>query len=319
MMPTGLDVMAALGNAEALTLLEKPLLEWKYATNLWAASRVVDGQPASVWNANLYNIWLSALATLDDRPRSRFFPEAMRTRAWAHKQLQTQLGSWSELRHDTILYGKQSYSAYPTCEYPTGYVEPYPAFYRRLAFFAAEAQRRMKAADLLGAEHVRRRQLTYYAHLESTMNRLATLADKELAGEPFDSGDEQWLKKTLDMRGGGSGPPRYDGWYPALIYGGEPAKWKPTIADVHTDPSTNSVLEVGVGDVNFLVVAIDNGDDRAVYVGPVYSYYEFSHPAKDRLTDPQWQRMIHEGRLPPRPEWTRTFQSPTPLPRDPRP
>jgi Protein of unknown function (DUF3160) len=35
-------------------------------------------------------------------------------------------------------------------------------------------------------------------------------------------------------------------------------------------------LEVGVGDVDVLIVAVDNGRDRAAYVGPVYSYYEFA-------------------------------------------
>ena len=248
MMPKGLDVMAALGNSEAITLLQKDLTKHKYGSNLWAARELVARQPKSVWDANLYNIWLSSLATLDDVPAdAKYFPQAMRTRAWAHKQLQTQLGSWSELRHDTILYGKQSYTAFPSCEYPTGYVEPYPAFYDRLAFFAAEAGRRMKTADLLGAEHVRTRQLAYFAHLETTMKRLSTLAHKELAGKPFTPGERGWLKQTLDQRGGGSGPPRYDGWYPKLVYGGEPAKYKPTIADVHTDPESGKVLEVGVG------------------------------------------------------------------------
>ena len=32
------------------------------------------------------------------------YPEVMRTRAWGHKTLNTQLASWAELRHDTILY-----------------------------------------------------------------------------------------------------------------------------------------------------------------------------------------------------------------------
>ena len=150
------------------------------------------------------------------------------------------------------------------------------------------------------------------------MKRLSTLAHKELAGKPFTPGERGWLKQTLDQRGGGSGPPRYDGWYPKLVYGGDPAKYKPTIADVHTDPESGKVLEVGVGDVNFLIMAIDNGGDRAVYVGPVYSYYEFRQPASDRLTDQQWQARIRQGKLPPRPDWTASFQSPTPVERHPR-
>jgi hypothetical protein len=43
---------------------------------------------------------------------------------WQRKQLQTQLASWSQLRRDTVLYSKQSFTAVPGCEYPSGYVGP---------------------------------------------------------------------------------------------------------------------------------------------------------------------------------------------------
>ena len=86
----------------------------------------------------MYDIWLSALAKLDASRKGARFPEVMRSRAWARKQLQTQLGSWAELRHDTILYVKQSYTDGEMCDYPAGYVEPYPEFYARVALFAEE-------------------------------------------------------------------------------------------------------------------------------------------------------------------------------------
>ena len=34
----------------------------------------------------------------------------MLNQAWAHKELNTFLGSWTELKHDTILYTKQNYA-----------------------------------------------------------------------------------------------------------------------------------------------------------------------------------------------------------------
>jgi len=74
---------------------------------------------------------------------------------------------------------------------------------------------------------------------------------------------------------------------------------------VHT--SDGGVLEAAVGDVNFLVTAIDNRGDRAAYVGPVYSYYEFVSPK--RLTDEEWRAQIRDEHLPPRPDWVRAFQA----------
>jgi hypothetical protein len=226
----------------------------------------------------------------------------MRSQAWQHKQLQTQLASWAELRHDTILYAKQSYTAFPSCEYPTGYVEPYPEFYARLASFADGAKGRLAKAFNVPAAMG-----DYFDRFSSVTRKLEALSRKELAGRPFDSDEQAFVKKTIDIRGGGSGPPKYDGWFPSIIYG-YPSTWEPTIADVHTDPESHKVLEVAVGDVGFVVVAVDNEAHRAAYVGPIYSYYEF--PSGERLTDEAWRSMIDQGKLPPRPEWTRSFQAP---------
>lgn len=324
MMPSGLDVMAALGNDEAVRLLVPELGRFNYAANLLAARRVVDEHTTQHWLQNIYTIWLDALRTLDDAPAAQAaFPEVMRRTPWHRKQLQTQLGSWAELRHDTILYAEQSYTAYPDCEYPEGFVEPYPELYLRLRLLATEGGRLLEGADLAladgqvaqAARSVRDAQVRFLRGFAQIMQRLEVLARKELGALPFSSEERRFLKQTIDMRGGGSGPPRYDGWYANLIYGADPADWKPTIADVHTDPGSGRALEVGVGNVNFLVVAVDNRGDRAAYVGPVYSYYEFTAPVSERMTDPDWQKMIKEGRTPKRPAWTRAFQAPA-KPRD---
>lgn len=315
MMPRGLDVMAALGNEEAIPLLADDLRSTPYAANLKASIDYVNAHTDDYWHSNLYNIWLDCLRVLDkDMGERENSPRAMRTKAWQMKQLQTQLGSWAQLRHDTILYAKQSYTSYSMCEYPAGYVEPYPEFYAKLRRFAETAARLFGDADYTGANAMyQQRHVEFMDLLADRMGTLEALARKELAAEPFTDEQTAFLERIIDRTpGGGSGrtPPRYDGWYPELRYGGGVAAWDPVVADVHTDPASESVLEVGVGDVNFLVIAIDNEDDRTTFVGPVYSYYEFRHPLQDRLTDEQWQKMIEDGKLPARPAWTDVFQAP---------
>lgn len=320
MMPAGLDVMASLGNQEAVPLLGPELQRFNYSANLMACREFVDLHTPEFWKANLYNLWLDCLRTLDDdQGAAKNFPEVMKTRHWQMKQLQTQLGSWAELRHDTILYAKQSYTAMPSCAYPAGYVEPYPEFYSRVKYFADEAGRLFAAADYsvkdekrtVELKEIQKRQVAFFKKMADIVGSLEKLAKKELNAEPFTEEEKTFLKKTIDIRGGGSGPPRYDGWFCELFYDRfNCAKWDPTVADVHTDPESKSCLEVGVGDVNFLVVAIDNEKDKAVYVGPLFSYYEFRHPVSDRLTDPQWQQMIQTGKTPPRPAWISEFQAP---------
>lgn len=87
--------------------------------------------------------WLATLRELSAPTTEPKYPEAMRTRAWAMKTLNTQLASWTQLRHDTILYAKESESGGTTCYYPAGFVEPRPEFWGRFEKMA------MLAADLI--------------------------------------------------------------------------------------------------------------------------------------------------------------------------
>ena len=303
-MPSGLDVMAALGADEAVRLLRPELEKHGYAASLLAARTLFDERPPAARTATAYDAWLDALAQLSRPPAAGAVPQVMRTPAWRRKALQTQLASWSELRHDTILYVKQSYSGHIICDYPAGYVEPYPEAFARVAVLAEELGRRL---GKLGAasEHVK----TFLGTFAARARDLQRLAEKELAGKPFTADERKFVKDAIHVKttSYGCGPPSktYSGWYPTLIYSGVPDSWEPTIADVHTS-AEHGVLEVGVGNVDFLVVAVDNGRDRAAYVGPVYSYYEFA--SGSRLTDQEWRESVSTARTPARPEWTGAFQ-----------
>jgi hypothetical protein len=305
-MPTGLDVMAALGNNEAVLLLEPELEKWHYASNLLAARLLTKAQPPETWNISAYSIWLSALGQLGDLPTGQV-PAVMRSQVWQRKQLQTQLASWAELRHDTILYAKQSYTGGVICEYPAGYVEPYPELYARLAFLAEQERQWLEAAGF-SEKHISE----YLQLFAATVRRLERLARKELAGQPFDRDEIKFIKDTIHVttRGGGCAPVTvYTGWYAQLFYNGAPNEWNAIIADVHTDPNSQHVLEVATGGVDLLVAAIDNGADRAAYVGPIYSYYEFAAP--ERLTDEEWRSKIFSKDIPERPPWIRPLLAPS--------
>ena len=63
----------------------------------------------------------------------------MKSAAWQQEKMNTQLASWSQLRHDNLLYAKQSYTGGTGCSFPYSYIEPYPEFYGRLKQFAQNA------------------------------------------------------------------------------------------------------------------------------------------------------------------------------------
>ena len=79
------------------------------------------------------------------------------------------------------------------------------------------------------------------------------------------------------------------------------------IADVHTDPNTMSVLEEGVGRPMVIYVAVQIEGEVVLTRGGIFSYYEFTWPMDDRLTDEAWQDMLTQGEAPPLPTWTSSF------------
>src|SRR5262245_62739029 len=102
-MPTGLDVMVAVGNEEAIPLLAAELTQFFYSANLKASQVFVGLYTSSFWQENLYNLWLDTLWILDDDQSQQHFPQIMRTQAWQRKQLQTQLAKRRSEEHTSEL------------------------------------------------------------------------------------------------------------------------------------------------------------------------------------------------------------------------
>jgi hypothetical protein len=295
-----------------------------YQHNLAAVRNVVDSLKPALWEENLYTSWLGSLRELSKPTTDTKYPEAMRTHAWAMKTLNAQLASWTQLRHDTVLYAKQSYTVGVSCYYPAGFVEPVPEFWTRMEQMAqrgADLLAKTPIADQPGVQFGKDRQQRYVSFLRNfakTMGVLKGIAVKELAQQELTKEETQFLEDVVEIHRGCGGPPSFSGWYPGLLFdGGDKAmRWDALVADVHTDvPSPvvgdpGCVLHQGVGNIDLLVVAIDNGKDRMVYVGPVLSHYEFEMPEVNRKSDSEWQKDINLGKLPPRPEWTRGYLVP---------
>jgi len=280
---------------------------------LGAARSTVDTIPDTVWDTDLYTLWLKALRCLSNAassPISQKFPQVMRTKAWAHHDMNTQFASWAQLRHDTILYVKQSYSGSMTlCDYPFGFVDP------RIAFWNVCIQMGEKMKTVLGRIGFN---VNWPIKWIDTVTQLRNLAQKQLNMEPFTSIESLWLKRTIAKwhKGGSGGGWRRDGWYCKLFYAGEERseQWDALVADVHTAPPSpdfgfgGSVVSNGVGNVNMMICAMNSGNDAVVYAGPVFSHYEFCSKGIVRYTDSEWkaklERKANEAQLFNNPQWT---------------
>jgi hypothetical protein len=177
-------------------------------------------------------------------------------------------------------------------------------------------------------ENNRARQVAFFAEMSATLGMLEQIARGELRGEAQSDVQRDFLRRMFDdsaqLKFGSAQVPDYSGWYCGLFYARhkDPTglKSKPVVADVHTNPNDQEALEVGTGDARLLVIAIEGQSDQTVYVGPVFSYYEFWQPAEQRLNDDEWRRLLATGSAPPEPEWVHAFAvKPTArAPEDPR-
>jgi len=303
-LPDPLDVMFVLGNDNAGYLLREELDKYHYAIQMAALRYLVEAWDDSFWDETLYNSWLQTIRTLNPAVNRQGLPFFMKTVAWQQEKLNTQLASWAQLRHDNVLYVKQSYTSGGTCSFPHSYVEPVPGFYRQIGRFARQAGLFLDDA--------------YFDRLESVMDTLSTLAQKQLDRIGFNDDEKTFLQQMLfGGRIGCTDELKLTGWYADLFYDrSDAAEQDFLIADVHTQPTDEAgnkvghVLHTGVGKVNlgiFLSDAPTDGYRPMAYVGPVFSYYEKVTENFQRLNDEQWAEMVGNDDVPPRPDWVNVY------------
>jgi hypothetical protein len=297
--PRGLDVLAAFGSilAEQILRDEGDTAYEGYTEKLCELQAMYAH---NVLGDDLYHRWLEVLRTLLQAPPGTA-PLFMQNEAWERKQLNAALGSWAELRHDTILYVKQSYTSAPRGlaffhpPPPQAYLEPQPQVYQRLGTMVTQMRTQLDDWEMLDPA-VRDKLVAF----ETLLAELKEIAERELSGHwPTKSemaslaAIGERLKALLDF------PPALM----AQITSGTDDRMA-LVADVHTHLEGNQVLEEAVGDPFLICVELERGAERARYWGTVFSYYEFKHPLRDRLTDEGWHAMSPRPPLPP---WTATY------------
>ena len=308
-LPKALDVMAAMGSEEAYNIL-KDMGENQYAnydTQMSKVRKEISALQTDSSTQNLYWSWLYALQPLLE-PKDAGYPAFMRTQAWTRKDLHTALGSWTELKHDTILYAKQVMAEMggggPE-EAPHSYVEPNPEAYARLLALAVMTREGLEQRGLLS--DLTRGNLE---NLISELQFLQRMSEAEMSGQAISEEDywhmyywggtlEQFTLAAADTDPGG-GRPILEDQKAALI------------ADVATGIAPDGsllALEEAIGQPTFIYVVVP-GERTRLAAGAVFSYYEFPVPVSGRMTDEQWQAMVEGGTNPAAPEWTKSFITP---------
>ena len=305
-MPTALFVPAVLGDQAALRFSEQYLQKlapsfspeetdrFNGRMNEVAAdlAKVTDPE----WFSSLGTAWLRLLGTVTSSFGTGY-PLYMQDKLFGVKQVETFLGSYTELKHDTILYAKQSYAERggggeegTPPPVPKGFVEPNLAFWETLG----------RLVDYVYSGYSKygifKNELEEYGRLKIFKQDVAWyafLAAKELRGEPLT--EEEYEKLRINP----------------LMYMATPFETgmvveekdlrSGLIADIHTDTLRGQILYEATGEPYVMLVLIGNEGIVRLAVGVAFNHYEFTGPLTTRYTDADWQSRVY-GHHPGMPE-----------------
>jgi hypothetical protein len=307
--PTALFVPAALGDrvarefAGAFLKQEAPPFSDAEVSGFYGKLDEVAADLKKVMEAEWYSsvgtAWLKLLGTLP-QTFGPGYPRYMQGKLFPIKQLQTFLGSYAELKHDTLLYVKQSFAekgdggdeGRPPV--PKGFVEPNMAFWQELARLVDYTAAGFKKYGLF------KKELEEYGRLNNFKERITfytSLAAKELNGTPL---TEEEYEKLRSNNLSFMAEPLVEG---AILE--EKEKRAGLIADIHTDAVKGQVLYEATGEPYFILALVGNEGVSRLTVGAAFNYYEFTGPLTRRYADADWQERVYNipPKLPPKPFW----------------
>ncbi|MCM1251211.1 MAG: DUF3160 domain-containing protein [Clostridium sp.] len=316
MLPDVLDVPAALGSDTALHILEENgETEYDgYMENMNKLREELSGENASLWSASLYAGWLHTLRPLLS-VKGEGYPVFMQNEEWVKKDLECFAGSFTELKHDTVLYSKQVIAQMGGGDEDIpddrGYVEPEPLVYERFVRLAKQTAQGLKEYGVLNAEDAEN-----LSRLSQMAEQLLTISVKELQNEDLTEDEYEFIRSY----GGSIEHFWYETFKDENVPEGQitsqafPAA---LVVDIATDPN-GTVLEAATGDPSDIYVVVNVAGKIKLARGSVYTFYQFPWKMSDRMTDAKWREMMgispdeegyynYDNRFE-QPEWTDSYR-----------
>jgi len=255
-----------------------------------------------IWTQNIYWTWLYCFKPLLS-DYGEGYPFFMNNQEWQKKNLGTVLGSYTELKHDTLLYAKQSYAELgcggpDNPELPQaakGYVEPDLTFWNRIIALAETTKNGLTARNIFPEEF----KYKYQAFLESS-KFFKEIVEQELQNQKISDDDFEKLRKINS---------KFKRIVAPLPMQELTTKERRAgiIADIHTDAVQGKILYEATGKPYVMYVAVSDVNGTRLTRGAVFNHYEFANPLDERLSDEDWQAKVYEGQdeLPEEDKWSK--------------
>ena len=289
LLPDTLDMPAALGSDTALDILtQQGETDYQgYSENMAQLRQSIRNAPEGLWSASLYASWLYTLNPLLEE-KGAGYPSFMRSSEWQKKSLESYAGSFTELKHDTVLYSKQVMAEMgggPQEKIDDrGYVEPETEVYRRFQELAQQTMDGLEGYGMLSADEKEN-----LSRLEELAASLLTISEKELRGEVLTDEEYELIRAyggTLEHLWDEAVKDKADSeWY------GTQEMPSALVTDIATDPN-GRVLQIATGRPSVIYVIVPVDGTLRLATGTVFDFYQFEQQLSDRMTDTEWRQRI---------------------------
>lgn len=299
---TGLDLMNTFGNEKA-----REIVDYSPYNSFWDKFKErTDENISSVkkmenldWQKNMYRGWLWMLKSYDQK-FGEGYPMFMRNDAWDAKDLISALGSYAELKHDTVLYGKAVMAEMGgggEMEIPKSYVEPNVELYEKLNWLLEFTKVNLKNRQMLSEKYEEK-----LNNFQAMVIKFRNISIKELQNEPL---TEEEIIDLLNIGGEmerimvdfveSSDENNISYWYEIQ---NATDRRMPVVVDLMRVVENSvglpegEIFHIGTGKPMEIFVIYPHQDKLYMGRGATFSYYEFLN--ENRLTDEDWQKMVYD-------------------------
>lgn len=256
-------------------------------------STELQAQKPEDWYSSIGAVWFSLLSTLTAE-YGPGYPLYMQDLAFPAKQLETLMGAYTALKHDTILYEKPNYAELGAGWYegeippvPKGFVEPNLPFWHALLHAVDYMAQGFATFGIFASDLEEYGALTEF---RQSLELCIRLSEKELANIPLTE-DEYESIRTLELQ------------YMAALQNNEEITLEEALSAIVVDIQTANlddqmgaepvIVYVANAAPYIMLALVGNEDSPRVVTGMAFNHHEFYTPHGSRLTDSMWKKRVY--------------------------
>lgn len=232
---------------------------------------------------SVYHYWLSMLWWLINEPDNNA-PYFKLDPVYKLKNLVTYMWSYTELKHDTLLYVKQAYAelgwAGWWCElYVDPPVLPVPKWYIEADIDVINQLIELNDEVKQDFSDLKENITANFVEFDKYLNHVKNILIQQMNNEIISDEDFEWMRTSYDVLSRITFP---------LKDASQKEMRAALIADIFTSEGWNPLYEA-VGRPAVMLVMIDDANGKRIAWGPVFTHYEFYD--SDDVIDAKWSRL----------------------------